>query len=301
MKHYGIIDIGSNSIRYCTYFVKKEHFNKELDEKRFIKLRSHVDDGLMSDEGIDILIQSLKDLLEIEVKKPIDQLFITATAAIRGSSNADVIISRVKEEIGVEIEILSGHKEAYYGYISTRHFLFMDEALIADLGGGSLELTHFKENQIVNSISLPIGVLALKQKFVKGVMPTAQELIQIRKYMYQELSNLNWLDHVNDIPVIAIGGTARNICKLKREHYSMKFKLHGYKIKYPSLLKLKNEIVGLSKEQLLMYPTFSNERYDSIGVGIIAFVEILKYIESSKFILNRYGIREGLILDRKDL
>jgi exopolyphosphatase/guanosine-5'-triphosphate,3'-diphosphate pyrophosphatase len=300
MKHIGIIDIGSNSIRFCTYFVRNDHFKRELDEKRFIKLRNHVENGVMLESGAQILIDSLSELSKIETEKPIDKLYVTATAALRDSKNRDEVIKRVKEVTGLSIEVISGEAEAYYGYIATRHFLKQDEGLIVDLGGGSLELTHYNKGQVMNSISVPLGVLAVKKKFVKGIMPSYGELVEVRKYLYNELTNLSWLDHLTDIPVIAIGGTARNICKLKREHYSLKFQLHGYKIKYDGLLKLKNEIIGLSKEQLLSYPSFSPGRYDTIGVGIVIFTEILKYIESPKFILNRYGIREGIILDRKE-
>ena len=80
-----------------------------------------------------------------------------------------------KEREGVKVRILSGQEEARLGAVAALHSL-PSQGVVADLGGGSLQLTRVRDGRIASASSLPLGVVRTTQRYLRHDPPTSKEL-----------------------------------------------------------------------------------------------------------------------------
>src|SRR5690606_27929783 len=142
-QRYGIIDIGSNSIRLVIYEKTEHDAYRVVDgSKRAARLSSKVtDQGALSQEGIDLLIETLAVFQLVAAQHNLSKIVPLATAAIRNASNQSEIIAQVKAATGLDIRILSGLEEAEYGFLGMINSIAIQDGFLLDIGGGSSELT----------------------------------------------------------------------------------------------------------------------------------------------------------------
>ena len=125
----------------------------------------------MNDEGIHVLKETLSSFRKVADKFNVDALYPIATAAIRQSKNREAIIKEIKQDIHIEIQIVE-EDEAFYGYYAITHTTDIENGISVDIGGGSTEVTLFKDKQLKESHSFPFGVVSLKRQFlvIKNIM-----------------------------------------------------------------------------------------------------------------------------------
>ncbi|NRD80246.1 Ppx/GppA family phosphatase [Bacillus sp. BRMEA1] len=296
-----IIDIGSNTIRLVIYEKSKVGSSfKEIENiKNTYRLRKYLSkQQLLKKEGINLLIKSLQSFKLVLNVYEVTQTICVATATIRQAENKEEIMQIVQQETGYSICILDEYEEAYYGYLAATHALDISEGITFDMGGGSTELTYFKHHDLVHYTSLPFGALSLKLQFVKGDVPTEQELLQIRHYIRSELENLPWIANKH-IPIIAMGGSVRNVAQLHQNiiHYPLA-DIHQYEMEVSDILAIKDKIKPFTLTNLQNVDGLSKDRADTI-LPAFEFFEILGDIsKTTKFIVSRQGLREGVLLSK---
>lgn len=122
----------------------------------------------MSEQGINILLETLKSYKKILDDYEVSDIYAAATAAVRQATNNTEIIDRMKKETGITINLLSEEQEAFFGFLAVAHSMDTPSAVTIDIGGGSTEITLFENKTLQKSISFPFGTVSLKQKFVSG-------------------------------------------------------------------------------------------------------------------------------------
>lgn len=299
-----IIDIGSNTTRLVIFESagNGKGFKEVENIKSPTRLRSYLDDqNIVSDKGIVLLIGILQRFQTIIQHSEIEEVYVVATATIRQARNGSDIIQRVKEEIGLEITLLSDYEEAYFGFLGVIHSLDIDEGLTVDMGGGSTEITYFKNRKLVEYISLPFGSLSLKHLFVKGDIPTEEEMTKICQYISKQFQALPWLVD-RQVPIFAMGGSARNMAQIHQEfiHYPL-VGLDQYEMNYSDMEMVKNQVAPLTYPDLLQLDGLSKDRVDTIIPAIEALYMLCEYTKAPSFILSRYGLREGLLYSKWNL
>src|SRR5262249_57102431 len=81
---------------------------------------------------------------------------------------------------GIEIRILSGREEALLGALAVQSSLHLEDGLVADLGGGSLQLTRLRKGHVASTSAVPIGAVRMTQRFLGGDPPTPPALRDLR-------------------------------------------------------------------------------------------------------------------------
>ncbi|HJH01520.1 MAG TPA: Ppx/GppA family phosphatase, partial [Aerococcus urinaeequi] len=155
----GLIDIGSNSIRLVVFQVED---NLAMREIQNIKIPARIfqyinDNHEMSQEGIDTIARIIGAFAKEAAILKADRILPKATAAIRQSTNKDDIINQVKKKTGVTIELVPEEMEAYYGFSAVVHSMSDSDGVSIDIGGGSTEITVFKDKELVEAFSFPFG------------------------------------------------------------------------------------------------------------------------------------------------
>lgn len=293
-----IIDIGSNTIRLVVFekSVNGNQFKEIENIKVSSRLRMYLDNKyLFKEEGVSLLVETLQSFKTIIDLYGVSEIFCVATATIRQAGNSQDIIQTIRERTGFTITILSDYEEAYLGYLAVVHSIDINEGITVDMGGGSTEITYFRNRKLVHYVSLPFGALSLKLQFVKGDIPTNEELQEIRKFVLLQLENIPWVFN-KQIPIVAMGGSARNMAKLHQGfvHYPLA-DIHHYEMNLTDIRYTKETLKPLSLSGIQNAEGLSKDRADII-IPAIEFFEILCDIsQATHFILSSKGLREGVL------
>ncbi|MRH44630.1 exopolyphosphatase [Aquibacillus halophilus] len=298
-KYYAIVDIGSNTMRLVIYLQEKAGKLREVENvKAVARLRNHLDDeGLLTKTGIDILISTLKSFKEVAETYHLTNTVCVATATIRQAKNQTEIQQKIQEETGYEMKILSGHEEAFYGYLAVVNSTAVTEGITIDIGGGSTEVTYFKSRNLLESHSFPFGALTLNQ-FFKHEQPLDDEIAELRDFLSKQFDSLPWLKS-RAVPLIGIGGSARNLVQIDQNKKAYPLAgLHQYKITETDIKEISDYLGSLSLSKLEKVEGLSSDRADIIFPVIEVFHSLYQYIEAESFILSRKGLREGVFYEQ---
>lgn len=143
---YGIIDLGSNTIRLSFYKYENGEIILLLNKKTMAGIAGYVKDGRLSKEGIKIACDVLKQYKEIINNFGLEKVFAFATASLRNISNTDEAVTEIKEITGFTVDIVLGEVEAIYDFIGASKALDIKEGIVFDIGGGSTEILMYKNS-----------------------------------------------------------------------------------------------------------------------------------------------------------
>lgn len=291
----GLIDLGSNSIRFVIYkMTKKGKYKELLNVKRTARLSMHVDENKnITAEGIEKILHSLHYFKQLAELHEVEEVECVATAVIREANNQKYVLKKINKEFKMHVDVLTGFEEAYYGFLGAVHSTKVKNGVTIDIGGGSTEVTLFKKNKLIHAHSFPFGAVTLSKKFVAGKTPTEIELTGLSAFLSKQFSSLSWLVEVK-LPVIGIGGTARNLYKVFQKNEISPSRTPIKRKMMPKDIRLTSEFLqAFSFEKRKEISGLSEERADIIIPGIEAIDQFMQVVKAPSFELSKYGLREG--------
>lgn len=274
-----VIDIGSNTIRLVTYDRSAPISNVGAASE----IISDTKNGILSKKGIDKLCNTISGLLGgMENEK----VYAFGTYAVRVLRNKDEVKSEISKRTGIEIDILSGKKEAeydFYGLLST--ISEKESGIGVDLGGGSAQVLIFDEGRLTASASRPIGCKRIKGRFSKGKTVTKAERAEIKKYIK---TNLEIYRGKKADKIYVMGGTAKAALRLYRF-------LEGRNADIMKIDEIERLIQFIEEADEGILRRVLKSRYDNITVGIIIMEEIAQFFGAKSIHIKRCGVRDGYV------
>ncbi|MFA9559354.1 Ppx/GppA family phosphatase [Evansella sp. AB-rgal1] len=291
----GIIDMGSNSIRFVIYDINEVGCIKQIQNLKVVaRLSSYIDEkGNMTSEGIETILHTLERFSIVASNYELSIVRGVATAAIRNANNQDEILQAIREQDAFQIQVLSDKEEAYYGYLAVTNSTDIINGITIDIGGGSTEVTLFENRELFSYHSFPFGAITLK-KFIHNDPPTREELNTLREYVRKEYETLSWTKN-RGLPVIGIGGSARNIASIhQRQQLYPLSGLHQYEMEKTDIHFVNRSLITMSLKERQQLEGLSKDRADIIIPAAIAIEELLNIASASSFIVSNKGLRDGL-------
>ena len=279
------IDIGSNAARLLISDVvpgtqANPEFIKILLVRVPLRLGFDVFDKAEISAGkVEKIIKTIKSyklLLDVyEVK----HLKACATSAMRDAINAKEIIKKIKTETGIEIEIISGDKEAsliYENHIAEN--LKKDESyLYIDVGGGSTELSFFSDGKLIDKESFNIGTIRLLKNQV-----SESQWDQMKDFIKNKTKGYH---HVTAI------GSGGNINKV----FTLSKRKDGKPLQLELLRDYYKEFSNLSVPQRVALYHLREDRADVIVPALLIFINIMRWAEIEEIFVPKIGLADGLI------
>lgn len=296
-QRYGIIDIGSNSIRLVIYEKTENGAHRVVDgSKRSARLSSKINErGELSQEGINVLIETLKVYQLLAKQHQLDALVPLATAAIRNAGNQADIVEQVKQATGLAIRVLTGREEAEYGFLGMINSLSVQSGFLLDIGGGSSELTLFLNRKIVHTFSFPFGCVSFNKRFDSKNGLSDVDLDALKSEVLQAMSEHEWITRYAHLPLIAVGGTARALGKIHQAATDYPFsQTHNYPLASQSVLELFHELRLLPQDKRKKIAGLSKDRVDVIIPGFAILTTVYQYIQATHYIICGAGLRDGV-------
>lgn len=297
-KRIGIIDIGSNSVRLLLAELGEKNSIRIINElKEYLRLGAGLDKNkILSDEKIELTLKTLTTYKNICTAFEVSEITAVATEAVRSAKNQKEFLDKIKENIDIDITVLTGSEEAYYDYFSTINSMNVDNALIMDIGGASTELILVKNRKLVNSVSVPFGSINLIKQFeINDVLEKEQEEA-LRNFLINQFNNLKWLSEAKGYTLIGIGGSIRTLGKIHRRSINYPLNLmHNYEMKNTDVTSIYNMVKIKNNAQRKKIKGLSSDRAD-IFVGAAAEIStLIDFCSIENVIISRNGIREGLL------
>lgn len=290
---YGITDIGSNTIRFKVYQYKNNKIKPLISKKKTAGLISYRENGKLNDEGIEVLLSTLKKFKKYMHSLDVEKTCYFATASLRNIENSEEVKEIIKSNLNIDIIILSSEKEAELSFKSVAHDdLDKNEGVLIDVGGGSSEITIFENKNIIAETSLPIGSLYCYDKYVSLMLPTPEENEEIRERVKLELEKSGIKQYTKDY-LYGVGGTVRTIKKLL-EHLDIK-KDKSNTIPINLLNSLLNELNENNKECYRKILRIKPDRIHTIVPGIVIVKTIAEFFNIKYLHISQDSLREGVL------
>ena len=294
-KRVAVIDIGSNSIRMVVYEKTSRYaFHLLYEEKSKVRISedAYRYNGNLQEIPMQRTFDALSNFLNICNSFKVRKLLCVATSALRDAPNQKIFLSKVKDKLKLNIKIISGEKEAYFGAMACANLLpKQTNALSIDIGGGSTEFTFINDNSVSEVISLKLGTVRLKELyFDKNDIDGAVTYIN---------SQLDKLTSLNIDKLVGIGGTFRAISTaiMKYNKYPLN-KIHAYEYSADELKDYIKNILNTKNNEELKDLHIKNSRYDVIKPGVLILESLLNRLDSIKEVITSgVGVREGVYLN----
>ncbi|MBP2667406.1 MAG: ppx [Firmicutes bacterium] len=291
-----VIDLGSNSARLIIMHIYANGaYNLVYHQKESLRLGEGMGrDRMLQPAAITRSLAALRNCAQMCSIMKVDTILAVATAAVRNARNGPEFLEMVEKETGLPIQAISGESEAQLGYLGAINTIDMKDAVLFDLGGGSTEISLVKNRRMVESISLPIGAVNLSDEFKTHDKVTKTNLAHLSGFIDRQLNKAPWLEAMS-LPLVGIGGTARNIAKMDQSRKNYPFsKIHNYRMGPIALEDLFRLITSANLVQRRRMSGLSNERSDIIVAGIAVVKRLFDRIRASNLIISGCGVREGL-------
>jgi exopolyphosphatase/guanosine-5'-triphosphate,3'-diphosphate pyrophosphatase len=290
-----IIDIGSNSMRMVVLEKSSRFaFNLINETKSKVKISEgcYENAGNLQEIPMQRAYESLKSFLNISNALKSRKIICVATSALRDAPNAKIFISRIKKDLGLNIKVIDGEKEAYYGGVAALNLLHENSFVTVDIGGGSTEFCFIKDGKIEKSISLNIGTVRIKELYFNK-----DNIDGAKKYILDELKKIFDLDIEIPKRVVGIGGSIRALSKMimTKNDYPLDI-LHGFTYDAKKEISLFEKIVIARNNDDLKSIGVKKDRFDTIKEGAFIFKTILDELSIHEVITSGAGVREGVYL-----
>jgi len=289
-----IIDIGSNSMRMVVFKKTSRfafHLINETKSKVKISENSYQNDAYLQEIPMMRAFNAMESFLNIAKNLKSRKILCVATSALRDAPNKNIFLSKVKNELGIDIKVIDGEKEAYYGAIGASNLLKDKDFTTIDIGGGSTEFALVKDKNIIKSISLNIGTVRLKELFFDK-----NDFDGAKQYIINQLEKLPQ-EYKEIGKAVGLGGTARALSRTIIQNSKHPFDaLHGFSYETANAMELFENILNAKSNVRLAILGVRNDRYDTIKTGTFIFKTILEFLHIKTVVTSGVGVREGVYL-----
>jgi exopolyphosphatase / guanosine-5'-triphosphate,3'-diphosphate pyrophosphatase len=297
------IDIGTLTCRLLIGRVSSDGRLTEVhSDRRILRLGEGVDrDHLLRPAAIARVVETLRDWREVINRHHVDAQIAVATSAVRNARNREEFLGRVKQEVGFEVEIISGEEEARRTLLGIRSGLppGVTTILGLDIGGGSTEFMLDRPGHAPIIRSIEIGVVRLTERLLTSDPPTADQVQSARELIQKEAEQVRAM--LGDLAGTTFIGTAGSITTLAAMAQKLTtyepIRIHNYRLSLETIRGLEREVLVRTKAQRKTMPGLEAGREDVVGAGTLILHGVMETLGFTEGLVSDVGLREGILLD----
>jgi exopolyphosphatase/guanosine-5'-triphosphate,3'-diphosphate pyrophosphatase len=300
-KRLAAIDVGSNSIRLLVTEIAPDGSYRILDdEKQTTRLaRGLADTGRLGGDAMRQSLEALRRMRTIALGFGAERLEVIGTSALREADNREEFLKLVHDELGVNIEVISGAEEAQLSFSSiARHFdLKAINAVAVDLGGGSAEVVLVANGVVEELYSLPVGAVRLSDSFLHSDPCSDKDFRRLKKHVKkrfrQAVGRVRFVPHV----MIGAGGTFMALANMSmRRRGTVYPTVSGYEMNRAEVRHILDNLKDLPLRARREVPGLHADRADIIIAGLAVIERLMKLFRVNRLLIHDQGVRDGLML-----
>ena len=291
------IDIGTNTILLLVAQIEGKAFRPLFDKETVVRLGEGLQkSGLLSQEAMKRGLQTLTRYMEHCRTMGVQKVFAAGTSALREAKNSNDFLKMVKENLDLNIEVISGEEEAHLSFLAVAKDLKETEKqiLVVDVGGGSTELILGKGGHVTQWVSLPLGLVHFTEQFLTSDPVRDREWEEVVEVIKKVLSQI---PHPNQsVSMVSVGGTGTTLASVgqglkefdpgKIHHFVLtKDAIRNQLLLYRSkTIEERKKIAGLSPN-----------RADVILAGGTILYMVMELLGCPSVLISCHGVRYGLL------
>jgi exopolyphosphatase/guanosine-5'-triphosphate,3'-diphosphate pyrophosphatase len=292
-----VIDMGSNSFRLQISEVVSGTYIIKDDYKEVLRIGDIVyATGGFTEEAMKKVLATLKRMRIFMDNSKVSAYRLVGTAPFRDANNADELLKRVKDELGFDIDIITGEEEARLTYLAASGYFNVSDikALFVDIGGGSTELSHSVDGELKESVSTPLGCSRITYNFIQKNKAKSEEVTKLKKHIDAELAKV--MGDFDIDRLVFTGGTVNSLAQVYVRRSNMADSMVKY-VDATFLNHLVNELAGKSYDDRAKIPGLEAERADISLAAAMIVQALLEHYKLSGFYSFSGGLRNGITIE----
>lgn len=303
----GVLDVGSNTVHLLVVDAHRgAHPWPAHSEKVALRLAEEVGPGgRISPRSAGTLVEAVGGAARAARRLRVDDLMAFATSAVRDAANGPDILARVRDQTGVELQVLSGEDEARATFLAVRRWFGWSAGrlLVLDIGGGSLEIAAGVDEEPELALSLPLGAGRLTREHLGAADPPPTDAVEaLTGYVdsvldpaLEKLAAVRW-----ERPVVT-SKTFRTLARLAGAAPSGAGLWEPRRLSGIGLQQVLGFIRHIPAPALATMDGVSADRAHQLLAGAVVASRVFHHLAIGTADLCPWALREGMILRRLDV
>jgi exopolyphosphatase/guanosine-5'-triphosphate,3'-diphosphate pyrophosphatase len=292
-----VVDLGSTAVRFLLAEVRPDTGFRIVAQERVPTRLGSGPPGTLPRAAIDDTLRAVHRFFRrYAARERGPRVLAVATSAVRDARNRERLLAPLRFEEGIEVQVLSAHDEARLGAEAVLRSLPVRDALVADLGGASLQLSRVRGRRLVSTASLPLGAVRTTGRFLRHDPPRPRELRALRHEVRRLLDGALRPAEPGEV-VVGLGGTIRTLARIHlRAHPGLRKHRHGLRLQQSDVTAIRERLESVPLRARRKIRGLRAERADIILAGTIVVEELLVFGGYLTLVVCDRGVRDGLLL-----
>jgi exopolyphosphatase/guanosine-5'-triphosphate,3'-diphosphate pyrophosphatase len=298
------IDIGTNSIHMIVVRVREDLSFEVVDrEKSMVRLGAGGLDGkALTSEATTGALRALTTFKRIADSHKVDTILAAATSATREAPNGGDFLARIESQTGIRPRVIAGQEEARLIHMAATYGVNVgaSRAVVIDIGGGSVELTLGDAASLRLARSVKLGVIRLKESYVKSDPLSGRDQRRLAKHVRQGIDGIcKQIVAAGYDRVIGTSGTILSLgtMAVAAARGTVPTELRNLRVPAKHIRRLRRDVVEMNEKERLALPGLDPRRADLTVAGAVLLDTILQRLGAEDLTLCDLALREGLVLD----
>ena len=297
------IDCGTNSIHMIVVRIRPDLSFEVIDrEKEMVRLGSGGLDGkALTAEAMAAALQAFSRFRRLAESHQVEEILASATSAVREAENGGEFLAAVERETGIKPQVISGTEEARLIHLAAVYGVDVAgaSAVVIDIGGGSVEITHGAGTSLRAAKSFKLGVIRLTERFVHSDPLSRRDERKLVTHIEDELSKyLRDIKNAGFDRVIGTSGTVLSLGTVAAaERRRATDEIRNLRVSAKQIHRLRKDLTDRSIGERMKLPGLDPRRADLIVPGAVLLDTVLQKLEATELTLCDFALREGLVLD----
>jgi exopolyphosphatase/guanosine-5'-triphosphate,3'-diphosphate pyrophosphatase len=254
--------------------------------------------GALTPQAMARGIQCLRKFAAIIESHAVNMVDAVATSALRDASNSDVFLKEARE-LGVPLRIIDAEEEAKYALAGVLSGIEEPpvQAMVFDVGGGSLELINSNRGVLAETASLPAGIVYLTERYLQNIPTPSSQVEACAGEILSMLKASSFSIPTDEsVPIYGCGGVAvlaRFMCAGGEGEEG----INGMTVPVCDVSKWVEKLSALNWENRSALKGFERGREDVALAGLIVLRELLRWLRKAEFRVFTRGVREGVLIE----
>jgi exopolyphosphatase / guanosine-5'-triphosphate,3'-diphosphate pyrophosphatase len=292
-----IVDLGSAAVRFLLAQIRPRAGFRILAQERVPTRLGGGRPGTLPRRAIDRTLQAVhRFFLRNSPQDQGPRIVAIATSAVRDARNRERLLDPLRRNEGIEVQVLSARQEARFGVAAALDSLSFAKALVADLGGASLQLSRVRRRRVVSTASLPLGAVRITEQFLRRDPPTPRELHALRAEIRARLQAALPPADRGEV-LVALGGTVRTLASVHlRANPGERKHRHGLVLRQSDVTAIRERLEALSSRRRRRIRGLKAERADIILAGAMVIEDVMISGGYLSLLVCTRGVRDGVLL-----
>ncbi|MCC9165899.1 Ppx/GppA phosphatase family protein [Pontibacter harenae] len=303
-KRLALIDMGTNTFHLLITEVDEKGKRHDLVKTKLpVRLgQGGISNGAIAPEAYERATKTLKAFRAQIDEYTVETVRAMATSMVRNATNGEEFIKDVFKQTDIQVEVISGAREAELIYYGVRAADALDEktAMIMDIGGGSVEFIICNQQEIFWKQSFEIGAQRLMDQFFQQDPIPAESITAEKAYLQETLQPLSAaVAEYKPTALVGASGTFDTLCDInalrKGDPSRVQATPPASTLTLEDFYHIHQQLLSKNHDDRLAIPGMLEMRVDMIVLASIAVDFVLQQYQLQEIRVSAYALKEGVL------